>query len=107
MTQISSGVGPPLHCADARPTATQVPPRSSNVRVETSAMPPSLMLAAVATHPPGPHVERTAQLAVEAGAFATALSSRSVPGPRSARKVPSNAAAAAVPVGAAVVAPGG
>src|SRR6478752_4192415 len=100
MTQISSGVGPPLHCADARPTATQVPPRSSNVRLVTSAMPPSLMFAAVAVQPPAPHFERTAQLAVDAGAFATGLSSRSVPGPRSARYVPSNVLAAAAGVAA-------
>ena len=36
-------------------------------------MPPSLMFAAVATHPPAPHVERTAQLPVVAGAFGDRL----------------------------------
>ena len=80
ITQISDGPSPP-HSAEARPTATQTPPIWSKVMFDNSAVPPPLTFAAVATQPPAPHSDRTAQLLVVAGAFGTGLSSRSVPGP--------------------------
>ena len=78
-TQTSAGAL--LHCVEPRPTATQLPPISSNTKFETRTIPLPPVYDAVATQPPAPHVDRTAHVAVIGGAPAAGLPSRSVPGP--------------------------
>ena len=85
----ASASGLSRHCWEARVTANQLPPTSSNSTVGANEESP-LSRDPVATHPVGRHTERSPYVAVDGFALGSATPAIVLSGPKSARYMPVN-----------------